>query len=83
MITALAPCVEQIILVAPPSAPPARAWNPVEAEQFAKSIGVNAEVADDFDAVIRAESNRGGTTIITGSFHTVGDALITLGEKTL
>ncbi len=83
MITELAPCVEQIILVAPPSAPPARAWNPVEAEQFAKSIGVNAEVADDFDAVIRAASNRGGTTIITGSFHTVGDALITLGEKTL
>jgi len=83
MITALTPSVERIILVAPPSAPPARAWIPAEAEKFAQSIGVDAKVEEDFDATIRAASGREGTTIITGSFHTVGDALITLGEKTL
>ena len=83
MITELAPCVEQIVLVAPPSAPPARAWNPREAETFAQSIGVSAKVEDDFDATIRSLSEREGTAIITGSFHTVGDALIALGEKTL
>ncbi|HZI99715.1 MAG TPA: folylpolyglutamate synthase/dihydrofolate synthase family protein [Gemmatimonadaceae bacterium] len=83
MIAALAPSVERIILVAPPSAPPARAWIPAEAEKFAQSIGVDASVEADFDATIRAASGGEGTTIITGSFHTVGDALITLGEKTL
>jgi dihydrofolate synthase/folylpolyglutamate synthase len=83
MITVLAPSVEEIILVAPPSAPAARAWDPLEAARFAESIGVKAKVEDDFDATIRAAAGRQGTTLITGSFHTVGDALITLGEKTL
>lgn len=83
MIEALGQSVERIALVAPPSAPPARAWNPVEAERFAQSIGINAKVEEDFDATVRSASNRQGTTLITGSFHTVGDALVTLGEKTL
>jgi dihydrofolate synthase/folylpolyglutamate synthase len=83
MITTLAPAVETITLVAPPSAPQARAWNPREAESFAKDKGINAHVADDFEGAIRNAASSPGTAIITGSFHTVGDALISLGEKTL
>lgn len=83
MITLLAPSVESIMLVSPPSAPAARAWNPLDAESFAKSLGINARYVRDFEGVIRTQAERSGTTIITGSFHTVGDALITLGEKTL
>jgi len=83
MITLLAPSVEGIVLVAPPSAPPNRAWNPVEAESFAKSQGISARYEADFDSAIRAAAAQSGTTVITGSFHTVGDALIALGEKTL
>jgi dihydrofolate synthase/folylpolyglutamate synthase len=83
MITELAPHVERIVLVAPPSAPPARAWNPIEAESFSKSKGIDAVYDEGFDAVIRTAAGVSGTTVITGSFHTVGDALIVLGEKTL
>jgi dihydrofolate synthase/folylpolyglutamate synthase len=83
MITTLGPAVERIILVAPPSAPAARAWNPAEAEMFAKSVNVDARFEEDFDLAIRSAAGASGTTLITGSFHTVGDALIALGEKTL
>jgi dihydrofolate synthase/folylpolyglutamate synthase len=83
MITALAPAVANLVLVAPPSAPPARAWNPVEAETFAQSSGFEVRVQPDFDAAIRDAEQADGTTVVTGSFHTVGDALVALGEKTL
>ena len=83
MITALAPAVERIVLVAPPSAPPARAWNPEEAETFARSMNIDARVEADFESAIRSATDASGTTLVTGSFHTVGDALIALGEKTL
>ena len=83
MVTTLGPAVERIVLVAPPSAPAARAWNPVEAEMFAKSVNVDARFEEDFDSAIRSAAAASGTTLITGSFHTVGDALIALGEKTL
>jgi dihydrofolate synthase/folylpolyglutamate synthase len=83
MIEALSPAVKKITLVDPPSAPPARAWKPREAVAFAKEKGIDAEVCDDFEAAIRNAASSPGTSIITGSFHTVGDALIVLGEKTL
>lgn len=83
MIKALAPAVESIVLVAPPSAPATRAWNPRDAEQFARSLGVNAKFVEDFSGAIARAAKADGTVLITGSFHTVGDALIELGEKTL
>ena len=83
MIKELAPAVESIALVAPPSAPASRAWKPREAEQFAKSLGVNASSVEDFRDAISSASKMDGTVLITGSFHTVGDALVELGEKTL
>jgi dihydrofolate synthase/folylpolyglutamate synthase len=75
MIGMLAPHVDQLLLVAPPSSPPNRAWDPREAAAFAASLGVDAEVAD-FEAAVGPE--RDGTTLIAGSFHTVGDALALL-----
>jgi dihydrofolate synthase/folylpolyglutamate synthase len=35
-------------------------------------------VEPDFDAALRRGSDTGATTLITGSFHTVGDAMARL-----
>jgi dihydrofolate synthase/folylpolyglutamate synthase len=83
IMSAIAGSVERIVLVAPPSAPRNRAWNPVEAEAYARSIGIDATYEPDFSRAIREACKGDGTTLITGSFHTVGDALVELGEKTL
>jgi dihydrofolate synthase/folylpolyglutamate synthase len=75
MITMIAPHVDRLVLVAPPTAPPQRAWNPNEALSFAHAQGIAAEVSSDFAETIKSEPSRSGTVLITGSFHTVGDAL--------
>jgi folylpolyglutamate synthase/dihydropteroate synthase len=48
---------------------------------YARSKGFNARVEMNFENAIGETSTAKGTTLITGSFHTVGDALIALGEK--
>ncbi len=83
ILLALSGKVERIVLVAPPSAPPTRAWNPVEAEEFARSNGMNCAFEPDFSVAVANAAGSTGTTLITGSFHTVGDALVELGQNTL
>ncbi len=63
------------IFTIPPSAPPLRLWDPDEA---CRSVpGYEVEVVREFGrALIRArELAAGGTVLVTGSNHTVGDAL--------
>ncbi|MEO7367682.1 MAG: folylpolyglutamate synthase/dihydrofolate synthase family protein [Gemmatimonadaceae bacterium] len=83
MLTLVATAADRIVLVAPPSAPPQRAWNPAEALSFAKANAITAEHDPDFEHAVNAASENGETTLITGSFHTVGDALKILGQNTL
>ena len=83
MMKELSRVASRIVLVSPPSAPVNRAWNPREAAVFASGSGVEAVVQPDFDRAIREAASFEGTVIVTGSFHTVGDALLTLGEKTV
>ena len=75
MIMQLSPHVDRLVLVAPPTAPAQRAWNPRDALAFAASKGLAAEIGDDFEKTIMSEPARSATVLITGSFHTVGDAL--------
>jgi dihydrofolate synthase / folylpolyglutamate synthase len=77
MIALLAPCIDDLVLVTPPSAPSQRAWDPLAALAFAREKGIAAEVETGFAAAI--EKSRAGTVLITGSFHTVGDALALIG----
>lgn len=83
MLDVLAPAVQSVVLVEPPSAPQSRAWNGKEAESYARSKGIEAAFDSDFNAALKRASSTSGTTLITGSFHTVGDALVAFGEKTL
>ena len=78
MISSLAPHIDRLVITQAPTAPASRAWDPAAAGAFASSIGMPTEVVTDFDsALVRARAH-GGTTLVTGSFHTVGDALARL-----
>ncbi len=63
------------VFTVPPSAPDSRHWDPARARDVVQADRV--EVIIDFDrALERArELARGGTVLVTGSSHTVGDAL--------
>ena len=71
----LAPAIDRFILTIAPSAPPERRWNPEEARSFAAAEGLSAEVEEEFDAALAAAKKGRGTLLVTGSFHTVGDAM--------
>jgi len=80
MLPPLFALADSIVLTVPPTAPPNRAWDP---RQVLSAVpDERAVVVDDFaEALMRAEANAAaaGTVLVTGSFHTVGDALALLG----
>ena len=75
MMTALAPMVQHFVLTNSPTAPPSRAWNIPEPLAFALERGWSAEVIRDFDRALFKAGEAGATVLVTGSFHTVGDAM--------
>lgn len=83
MITSIGGLVNRITIVQPPSAPASRAWNPQAAEHFAKSLGLDAGFDADFEHAVKSARSEPWPVLVTGSFHTVGDALLSLGENTL
>ncbi|HEY0972388.1 MAG TPA: folylpolyglutamate synthase/dihydrofolate synthase family protein [Gemmatimonadales bacterium] len=78
MLSRLAPHVDVLVLTQAPTAPANRAWDPVEAAAFAASQGWAAILQPDFDAAIERAATEGATVLVTGSFHTVGDAMARL-----
>jgi dihydrofolate synthase/folylpolyglutamate synthase len=78
MLPALFELADLAVLTVPPTAPANRAWQP---ERVLEEIGSErAEVVRDFTAALERARGRAaaGTVLVTGSFHTVGDALIAL-----
>ena len=71
--------VDHAVLTQTPSAPLKRRWDPTAAAREAASPV--AEICLDFEeALSRVRSLAGsGTIVVTGSTHTVGDALRSLG----
>lgn len=85
--TMLPPLVESadaVILTEPPSAPPERTWDPEEAAR-AVAWPRSPEILRGFDEAVTAarKASRGGTLVITGSHHTVGDGMERLGIHSL
>jgi dihydrofolate synthase/folylpolyglutamate synthase len=78
IIQQLAPVVSRFVLTNAPTAPASRAWDPNVAQGFAESHGWLAEVVSDFDRALERASELGATVLVTGSFHTVGDAMARL-----
>jgi dihydrofolate synthase/folylpolyglutamate synthase len=75
IIHALAAAVDRFIFTSAPSARPERAWDPASAHAFAHDEGYSSELEPDFDTALSRAEIRSETVVITGSFHTVGDAM--------
>jgi len=71
----IAPVVDNFLFTIAPSAPAERKWDPAEARDFARAEGFDADMEPDMDAALARGEKRAGTLLITGSFHTVGDAM--------
>jgi dihydrofolate synthase/folylpolyglutamate synthase len=74
----LAPVVSTFVLTMAPTAPVSRAWAPSEVLDYARAQGWSAEHVPDFDRALGRARSMGGTVLVTGSFHTVGDAMARL-----
>ena len=75
---ALAPVSDLFALTNAPTAPASRAWDSSAALAFAKEQGWAAVLETDFDRALDHASRSGASVVITGSFHTVGDAMTRL-----
>ena len=76
--------VDAAVLTVAPTAPDSRRWDPVAvAEALRVPEGVAVRVIPDFAAAIRRATTMApyGTVLVTGSVHTVGDALVELGVE--
>lgn len=78
MLEALAPQVDEFILTCAPTAPASRAWSAEEALVHARGRGWPARVEADFDQAIELALRDAATVLVTGSFHTAGDAMARL-----
>ncbi len=78
IIQELAPAIDRFLFTTAPSAPEDRRWNPKEASDFAKGEGLDAESEPSLDVALAKAQKGRGTLLVTGSFHTVGDAMARL-----
>jgi dihydrofolate synthase/folylpolyglutamate synthase len=82
MLAALAPHVDEFTLTTAPSAPAGRRWPLEIAARFATTLGKPVRCEPDFDRAL-AFASESRTTLIAGSFHTVGDAMARLQHDPL
>jgi dihydrofolate synthase/folylpolyglutamate synthase len=75
MIRVLATVASRFVLTMAPTAPESRAWNIAEAAAFARETGREVDVVVDFQQAIDRASSGAASVLVTGSFHTVGDAM--------
>ena len=78
MIDVLAPEVDRFVLTDAPTAPRSRAWSLAEVVRFATERGYVAQGVAKFDDALSMTTRDAGTILVTGSFHTVGDAMARL-----
>ncbi|CAN5583625.1 folylpolyglutamate synthase/dihydrofolate synthase family protein [soil metagenome] len=75
MIDELAAVADRFILTSAPTAPASRAWSLDDALGYADTRGLRASAIGDFDEALAEAKRADGTVVVTGSFHTVGDAM--------
>ena len=79
MLESLGAVATEIIATTPPTAPAERRWHLEDVARFARESGIELRTVADFDdAVHLATADPSHTALITGSFHTVGDAMARL-----
>lgn len=75
ILRAVGTVADRIYLTSAPTAPASRAWSLDEVTAWAEGESLPVERVDDFDAALRRADASGATILVTGSFHTVGDAM--------
>jgi dihydrofolate synthase/folylpolyglutamate synthase len=75
---ALSGVVDVFVLTDAPTAPASRAWDREAAVRFALEHGWQAISEPDFDLALSRANAEARTVLVTGSFHTVGDAMARL-----
>ncbi len=71
----IAPLVDKLFVTNAPSAPPDRKWDFAAAVEYAAKLGGKSEGETDLEAALTKAAAGGATVLVTGSFHTVGDAM--------
>jgi dihydrofolate synthase/folylpolyglutamate synthase len=75
ILCAVATVADRILVTSAPTAPASRAWSLAEVEAWANTEHLPVTRIDDFDDALRRAEATGATVLVTGSFHTVGDAM--------
>jgi dihydrofolate synthase/folylpolyglutamate synthase len=78
MLDVLAPLAGHVVLTMAPTAPPGRAWSLADAEAYARELGARVTAEPSIAAALALGSSDARTVLVTGSFHTVGDAMASL-----
>ena len=73
MLELLAPAVDRLVLTVPPSIPVMQRWS--VSDVSGGDVRRGALIEPDFDTALREVQDGAATVLVTGSFHTVGDAL--------
>jgi dihydrofolate synthase/folylpolyglutamate synthase len=84
MIQSISSVAAEIIATLPPTAPVERRWQLDEVTRYAREAGIELRAVPDFEEALHlATADATQTTLITGSFHTVGDAMARLDVNPL
>jgi dihydrofolate synthase/folylpolyglutamate synthase len=75
MLEVIGGATDALMLTTAPSAPADRVWNLDEVSAWARARGLVAAAERDFGAALERAGREGATVLVTGSFHTVGDAM--------
>ena len=75
ILRAVARAAERIVVTMAPTAPESRTWDLHEVEAWAADEGLPVQRIDDFAGALAQARAEAATVLVTGSFHTVGDAM--------
>lgn len=75
ILSAVARVASSIVLTMAPTAPSSRVWNLDEVTEWAMAAGLPVQRVDHFGSALDTARAQGATVLVTGSFHTVGDAM--------
>jgi dihydrofolate synthase / folylpolyglutamate synthase len=78
MLESLSQIARRFILTNAPTAPANRRWPLEEVATFAETLGPGCLTEPDFDRALALAETSDSTILVTGSFHTVGDAMARL-----
>jgi dihydrofolate synthase/folylpolyglutamate synthase len=78
MMAMLSSVAEEFVLTVAPTSPANRRWDVAAAKAEADARGWTARVVEDFDEALAVAARGGRHILVTGSFHTVGDAMARL-----